>query len=176
MPAAMRFHQKTVSPVKRPMLPPTHMMQYQPPKVDPKAELAAAKANELLNYRSANISHIMAQRAAIGEWSNAPITLPTPDPRMEKLHKDMGIDKVVLVTSPFNIDTTPGGFYKNQELHSQDMAGGGKGKLRDSWAPGFRDAKNEGPARESAVEYSASGTTCPASVNGRLLRGGWAVD
>ena len=55
------------------------------------------------------------------------------------------------------------------------MQGGGTGKLRDSWAPGFRDAKSTAPLRTDAVEYSSGGTIAPACVDGRLLRGGWAV-
>ena len=97
---------------------------------------------------------------------------------MEDLHKELGIDKVVLVTCPFEIDTTPGGMWENPLLHSQDLSKdpGGSGKLRDSWAPGFRDKKPEstGP-RTDAVEFSANGNTANAYVNGRLLRGGWCV-
>ena len=163
MAPTMSFHTKTtVSPPRR----------YQRPLPDPAAEAQAAKANELLNMRSKNISHIMAQRTAVGPMGS--ITLPEDNPRANMLHKELGIDKVVLVKSPFQIDTTPGGFFEPGAGHSQSMEGGGKGKLRDSWAPGARvDAV--APPRVDAVEYSYGGHVSPAYVDGRLLRGGWAV-
>ena len=150
--------------------------KYVRPSADPRQELEAAKANELLNMRSKNISSILAQREANGSEfaAHSAIQLPPQNPRIDELHQELGIDKVVLVKCPFEIDTTPGGFYKNQAL-SQDMNSGGKGKLRDSWMPGARDVTAPLP-RPDAFEYSANGTAAPAYVDGRLLRGGWAVN
>ena len=110
-----------------------------------------------------------------GFESTSAIQLPAANPRVNELHQELGIDKVVLVTSPFKIDTTPNGYYNSQL--SQNVENGGQGKLRDSWMPGARQATNMyAPPRPDAVEYSANGQTAPAYVNGRLLRGGWAVN
>ena len=54
MPPGMKFHTNVVNRVPAP--------RYRPPEVDPRELEQAAKANELLNLRSKNISHIMAQR------------------------------------------------------------------------------------------------------------------
>ena len=173
MPPGMRFHSPPKGVSQQRFI---RSQPYQRPRPDPAAEAEAAMANELLNRRSRAISHIIAQKTAVGDYSNARIEAPPADTRAEELHKELGIDKVQIVKMPFEIDTTPGGFYKNQAL-SQSMEGGGKGKLRDSWAPGFRDAVAAGPARADAKEYSANGTAAPAvSGDGRLLRGGWAVN
>lgn len=180
MPPSMTFHTKTTNSPTRPIQPKRPWPYVQPPSYSPpqpnvSAEAEAAKANELLNLRSKNISHILAQRAALPAYSNEPIALPPENPRTEALHKELGIDKVQIVKMPFEIDTTPGGYYKSMEL-TQDMSDGGQGKLRDSWTPGFRDRKNTAPPRTDAVEYSGNGAVASAYVNGRLLRGGWAVD
>ena len=148
--------------------------QYVRPAPDPKAELEAAKANELLNLRSATISNILKQRAEAGSEFAAHSAIKVhDDKRAEELHKELGIDKVVTVKCPFEIDTTPGGFYKNEAL-TQNVENGGKGKLRDMWMPGAREVTIP-PARPDAMEYSANGNTAPAFVDGRLLRGGWAA-
>jgi len=166
----MKFHTRTVSP------PPANGFQYRRPLPDPQVELEARKANELLDLRSKNISHIIAQRETnnAAGYGRAPIHLPAANPRIDKLHSELEIDKVVLVTCPFEIDTSPGGFYKNQAL-SQSMENGGKGKLRDMWMPGARDSVAP-PPRPDAVEYGVNGETASAYVGGRLLRGGWAVN
>jgi len=168
MPPGMKFHTNVVNRVPAP--------RYRPPAVDPREMEQAAKANELLNLRSKNISHIMAQRVGVnGFESHAAVQPPAANPRVGELHQELGIDKVVLVKSPFKIDTTPNGYY-NAQL-SQNMDNGGQGKLRDSWMPGARQAvSSHAPPRVDAVEYSANGQTAPAYVNGRLLRGGWAVN
>lgn len=174
MPVTAKFHQSP--PLRRPSPPYVPAQQYVPPTPDPVAELQAAKANELLNLRSKNISNIIGQRQSSPFDAKAAIAVPPADPRVEALHKDLGIDKVVLVKCPFNIDTTPGGQWQNPLL-TQDMTTGGKGKLRDSWMPGFRDVGHDENAevRVSAVEYSSGGVSASACVDGRLLRGGWAV-
>ena len=100
--------------------------------------------------------------------------MPAPNPRAAELHAELGIDKVVLVKSPFVIDTTPGGFH-DPNASVASASSGGKGKLRDSWAPGFRNTQTTGPVRDSVVEYSSGGSKVSAVVDGRLLRGGWAV-
>ena len=84
---------------------------YRPPQRDPAAELHAAKANELLNLRSQNISHILKQKAESND-PYAVVAQPPVNPRVTELHKELGIDKVVLVKCPFYIDTTPGGMWK----------------------------------------------------------------
>ena len=175
MPASMKFHSSPPKGVSQQRF--IRGKPYQRPAPDPIEQAEAAKYNDLLNRRSQAISHIITQKTAVGDYSNARITLPPADPRKEQLHTELGIDKVQIVKMPFEIDTTPGGFYKNQEL-SQDMSGGGKGKLRDSWAPGFRETGPAGPTtRTNAVEYSANGTVASAvTTDGRLLRGGWAVN
>jgi hypothetical protein len=169
MPITAKFHSPPkLKAYQRPMY-------YERPKPDPDAELAKAKANELLNLRSANIGSMLAQKeAAGGPHSHEKINVPAANPRMDELHKELGIDKVVLVKCPFQIDTTPGG---QNSLQSQEMGSGGQGKLRDAWMPGFRDVGHaEGaPPRTAAVEYSANGHTAPAYVGGVLLRGGWSV-
>lgn len=184
MPVTANFHQKVV---RSPPRSPPHWQngnlnegrpkypQYSfTPKGDPFANEAAA-ANELLDLRSKNINHIIKQRAAVGDYGRSVIELLPPDPRVEQLHMDLEIDKVVLVKMPFEIDTTPGGFYKNQAL-TQDMSGGGAGKLRDGWIPGARDAVAAAPTRTEAYEYSQNGTAAMAMTpDGRLLRGGWTV-
>ena len=122
--------------------------------------MLAAKANELLNLRSKNIQHIIQQRQqAGGEFSaTSAIKLPPKNPRVTELHQELGIDKVVIVKCPFEIDTTPGGFYKNRA------------------APPPRNEPK--PEREQAMaqEWSANGNAASAYQQGRLLRGGWAVN
>ena len=174
MPVTMSMN-KTSPPRSPTYMHPSKSM-YKPPSPDPAEVLAAAKANELLNLRSANISYILAQRSEAGkEFANkTAIKLPEANPRIDELHTELGIDKVVLVKCPFEIDTTPGGQWHNPLL-TQSVEGGGTGKLRDSWMPGFREKQNEGPVRADAVEWSANGNAASACVNGRLLRGGWAV-
>ena len=158
----------------RPAQKPNYIV-YSPPKKDPAAEAVAAKKNDLLNMRSKNIQHIMAQRTVVGFDSHTPIQLPPANPKMEALHKELGIDKVVTVKCPFVIDTTPGGQWANPLL-TQDTTNGGSGKLRDSWMPGFREKGADGPARTDAVEFSANGNKASAvTPDGRLMRGGWSV-
>jgi hypothetical protein len=174
MPPQMKIH--SPPPTKQPIFkqPPAYVR----PEPDKEAELAAAKANELLNLRSRGISSIIKQREEAGSQyaAHSAIKLPPADPRTEELHKELGIDKVVTVKCPFEIDTTPGGFYKTQgaQAVTQDVSNGGKGKLRDMWMPGARESATP-PPRPDALEYSANGTTAPAYVDGRLLRGGWAA-
>ena len=172
MPPSMKFHSST-SPTRQPVY--KQPQRYVRPEPDKKAELEAAKANELLNLRSQGISNMLKQREEAGSQyaAQSAIKLPPANPRVEELHKELGIDKVVTVKCPFEIDTTPGGFYKNQAL-TQDLSGGGKGKLRDMWMPGARESSIP-PPRPDATEYSANGTAAPAFVDGRLLRGGWAA-
>ena len=181
MPVTATFHTKyPISPPKQPIY--KAPSPYKRPTPDPADEELARKMNDLLDYRSKNISNILAQKEG-HESAYAPVTMPPEDPRMESLHKELGIDKVVIVKCPFEIDTTPGGMWHNPllppETHSQTLDDGGQGKLRDSWAPGFREAHDKaasGPQpRKDAVEFSANGNTAPAYVDGRLLRGGWAV-
>ena len=123
----MKFHSPPSSPPKAAASQqPTFQRPkaYIRPEADPSADVEAAKANELLNLRSQNISHIIKQREASGAQFSAhsSITLPEANPRINHLHQELGIDKVVLVKCPFEIDTTPGGYYKNA---SQTMEGGG---------------------------------------------------
>ena len=91
---------------------------YQRPLPNVAEQEHAAKANELLNLRSKNISSILEQRAAAGNEfaAHSSIKLPAKNPRIDSLHKELGIDKVVLVKCPFNIDTTPGGMWKPQAV------------------------------------------------------------
>lgn len=170
-----------ISPPKQPVY--QRPKSYVRPQPDPNEIAHASKANELLNLRSKNINHIIGQRAEAAS-AYTPIQLPPKNPRVDELHKELGIDKVVLVTSPFQIDTTPGGFWPNpllpDHLHSQNLSDGGQGKLRDSWSPGFREAHDEAlrkaNVRSDALEFSANGNAASACVQGRLLRGGWAVN
>ena len=97
MPVTATFH---YSRVKGPPM-------YRPPQRDVAADIHAAKANELLNLRSKNINHILDARQKAGD-PYKPISLPPSNPRVDELHKELGIDKVVLVKVPFQIDTTPG--------------------------------------------------------------------
>ena len=65
-------------------------------------------ANDLLEMRSKNINHILQERDRVGHWGTIAVD-PRPNPQAEAYHKALGVDKVVLVKSPFQIDTTPGG-------------------------------------------------------------------
>ena len=114
MPVTATFHTSTVS--SPPRSPPKFgtFKTYVPPAKDPAAEEHASKLNELLNLRSKNISSIIA-----GE-------VPAPNPRAAELHAELGIDKVVLVKSPFVIDTTPGGFH-DPNASVASASSGGKG-------------------------------------------------
>ena len=78
----------------------------------------AAKANELLNLRSKNINYILEQRSQAENQfaATSAIKLPEKNPRIDELHYELGIDKVVLVKCPFEIDTTPGGQWKPQAV------------------------------------------------------------
>ena len=91
---------------------------YTPPKPDPAEVAHAAKANELLNLRSKNINYILEQRSQQeNEFAaHSAIKLPEKNPRIDELHYELGIDKVVLVKCPFEIDTTPGGMWKPQAV------------------------------------------------------------
>ena len=124
MPVTMSMN-KTSPPRSPTYMHPSKSM-YKPPSPDPAEVLAAAKANELLNLRSANISYILAQRSEAGkEFANkSAIKLPEANPRIDELHKELGIDKVVIVKCPFEIDTTPGGQWHNPLL-TQSVEGGG---------------------------------------------------
>jgi hypothetical protein len=155
MVVGMRFHAKSsMSPPKQPVY--EVPKPYVRPTPDAAEQAHAAKLNELLNIRSKNINHILEQRAQAGnEFSaSSAIELPPANPRADLLHKELGIDKVVLVKCPFTIDTTPGGFYKHQPKPQPPP-----------------------PPRTEAFEYSANGNAANAlTPDGRLLRGGWAVN
>jgi len=108
-------------------------------------------ANELLELRSKNIGHIINERAQAGP--RGAIHLPPDNPRVNQLHSQLGIDKVVLVSSPFNIDTTP------------QAAGDPQGRWHRQYT---------GPALNT-VPYSMTGETGPGSAYGVRVRGGWPV-
>lgn len=141
---------------------------------DAAEEADAAKRNDLLNMRSKNIQHILKQREAAGSEfsSTAAITMPAKNPRMEALHKELGIDKTVIVKCPFEIDTTPGGYYRNKANNHLAMPGHNAPGMS---APVVAAPVQRGP-RTDATEFSANGNTASAYVDGRLLRGGWAVN
>jgi hypothetical protein len=150
MPVTATFHTST-SP------PSLAGRRFRARPIDPVEEERAAKANELLNLRSKNISSIIAQREKAGNDAHASIKLPPKNPRMDQLHKELGIDKVVIVKCPFEIDTTPGGFYKNKSREAMEMR------------PMYPKITG------TQEEFSANGAAVPAVVDGRLLRGGWTV-
>ena len=109
-----------------------YMTTYVPPKPDPVAAMQASKANELLNLRSKNINHILAQRSAFGAHSHMPIELPAANPRIDELHKELKIDEVVLVKSPFVIDTTPGGMWQPQHQSKPEPPAGARARSSQS--------------------------------------------
>lgn len=108
-------------------------------------------ANELLELRSKNINHIMNERTKHGP--QGAIQLPPDDPRVNQLHSQLGVDKVVLVSSPLNIDTTP------------QAAGDPQGRWKSEY---------NGPALDT-VPYSMTGETGPGTAYGLRIRGGWPV-
>ena len=120
MPVSMTFNGRP------PISPPKHdyggqftrAPVWRPRQEDPAEMERAAKANELLNLRSKNINYILEQRSQAENQfaATSAIKLPEKNPRIDELHYELGIDKVVLVKCPFEIDTTPGGQWKPQAV------------------------------------------------------------
>jgi len=109
-------------------------------------------ANELLEIRSKNINSIMAQRKEAGPRGAIDMS-SIENPRGDQIHSQLGIDKVVLVSSPFHIDTTP------------QAAGDPQGRWHTVY---------NGPPLDTN-EFSMTGEAAPGSINGTRLRGGWPV-
>ena len=68
---------------------------------------AAEEANELMELRSMGIKAMYDARRAGQMYGSQAVVVPPENRRMAELNKKLGVDKVKLVTSPLQIDTTP---------------------------------------------------------------------
>jgi len=66
----------------------------------------AEEANELLELRSMGIKAMMNERQKGEMFGNTVVRVPPENPRVTQLTKNLGVDKVQLVSSPLQIDTT----------------------------------------------------------------------
>ena len=114
-------------------------------------------ANDLLEMRSKNINHILQERDRVGHWGTIAVD-PRPNPQAEAYHKALGVDKVVLVKSPFQIDTTPGGGIMPE---------------RAQFANPMFPNRETAPAGSVSRPVSAGGIVGIGQAYGRQLRGGW---
>ena len=113
-------------------------------------------ANDLLEMRSKNINHILQERDRVGHWGTIAVD-PRPNPQAEAYHKALGVDKVVLVKSPFQIDTTPGGGIMPE---------------RAQFANPMFPNRETAPAGSVSRPVSAGGIVGIGQAYGRQLRGG----
>ncbi len=67
---------------------------------------AAEEANELLELRSMGIKAMFDARKHGQMYGAQAVVVPPDNPRAESLNKKLGVDKVQLVSSPLQIDTT----------------------------------------------------------------------
>jgi hypothetical protein len=131
--------------------------------VSPEQKRQEALANELLELRSKNINHILNQRVGAGMFeATTAIQMPKENPRVDMLHKSLGVDQVVLVSSPMYIDTTPQAGHNTQ--------GQAPGTLATS--VGMSSA----PKPSYTNPVGLDGTVGVGMVDGRQLRGGWPVN
>eukprot|EP00325_Prymnesiales_sp_UTEX-LB-985_P027774 CAMPEP_0174722406 /NCGR_PEP_ID=MMETSP1094-20130205/38375_1 /TAXON_ID=156173 /ORGANISM="Chrysochromulina brevifilum, Strain UTEX LB 985" /LENGTH=212 /DNA_ID=CAMNT_0015923257 /DNA_START=17 /DNA_END=655 /DNA_ORIENTATION=- len=99
----------------------------------------AAEANELLELRSMGIRSVITERNKAGPYGRQAVKVPPANMRADTLEKKLGVDKVNLVSSPLQIDTTaqaghntaavppPGrvpGKAKAQTVREQQLRGG----------------------------------------------------
>mmetsp|Transcript_8174 Transcript_8174/g.21374 ORF Transcript_8174/g.21374 Transcript_8174/m.21374 type:complete len:237 (-) Transcript_8174:472-1182(-) len=70
-------------------------------------EREAAEANELLELRSMGIRTGFNARKTGQMFGSQAVVVPEANPRTQQLERKLGVDKVQLVTSPLQIDTTP---------------------------------------------------------------------
>lgn len=67
----------------------------------------AEEANELMELRSMGIRTMFDARKTGQMYGNQAVVVPPDNPRVTALNKKLGVDKVVLVSMPLQIDTTP---------------------------------------------------------------------
>jgi hypothetical protein len=131
-----------------------HHPAYFRPPLDPAISRDRADAMELLDRRSKNISYIMSQQA--NPYAATGFAVPPADQRAEALHKQLGVDKAVLVSSPLQIDTT---------------AFGVVGRSAEVPMAAYKPPS----AATNTVPISSDGVEGVGEVNGIRLRGGWPV-
>ena len=153
MPVGMKFHHTTVPQVdRRDGLSVGSILHTKSKAASMFTERTEAQmANDLLELRSKNINYIMEQRKVLGP--GGAIQIPPENARIQQLHTQLQIDKVVLVSSPLNIDTTP------------QKAGDPQGRWKTNY---------NGPMLDTA-QYSMNGMTAPGVAFGQRIRGGWPV-
>ena len=138
---------------------PPSMKFHSPPKRAPAPIISAnddENANNLLEMRSQAIQGILRERDRVGQFGMVSVST-TPNPTAEALHTHLGVDQVVLVSSPLQIDTTAGGGIMPE-----------KAKYAN---PSFPHQRY--PPGQITYPVNQAGTVGVGQAYGRQLRGGW---
>ena len=164
MPMTMKFHS-----------PPKPAGRSPKPFISPNDE---DNANNLLEMRSQAIQAILREKDRVGHWGTVAVETK-PNATAEALHKHLGVDKAVLVSSPLQIDTTAPGVVRT---------GGEKGKVEAGALFARKYINSAFPHIERGGNtqlYPHGQVTNPVGQDGRVgqglaygrqLRGGWPAN